>query len=345
MPVYRLLVAGMLSASLLAGCSVLNFFGRDDADRTETERLRLPPDLSAEGINDSMSIPRSARALEQRQQALLASPASNLQMHDAGGMRWLTVHAPAAQVWQWVHDYLKEYGLDITHEELRLGLIETEPVLQGEAIPRGVFAPRVKEVDAARIADVYQFRLEPGQDSDATELYVVQRRMAAEGEQWSLRSSDPFLEAEILRGFMVYLGMQQPDDVRQVAAAEAKASRAELTSADGQARLLLEDTYYEAWRRIGMAIDRLGFTLEDRNRAEGQYFVRYDPHADQAAREKGFFESLAFWRSEPDDLALYLIQLEQSGRRTIVTITDEEGEVVDAEVTERILALLYEQLR
>jgi outer membrane protein assembly factor BamC len=340
----RLLVAGLLSVSLLAGCGLFGS-GRDDAALSESERLRLPPDLSAEGVNESMAIPRSARALEQRQQTLLATPAANLQAHEAGGLRWLTVRAPAEQVWQWLHDYLQEYDVGVAREVPRLGLVETEPLLQGSAIPRGIFAPRITEAAEARVADVYQFRLETGQEAGATDLYVVQRRLVAEGERWSLRASDPFLEAEMLRGFMAYLGLQRPDDQRQIAAAEAQAPRAELSAVDGQARLLLVDSFYEAWRRVGMAIDRLGFTLEDRNRAEGQYFIRYDPRADQARREKGFFESLAFWRSEPDELALYVIQLAQSGRQTLVTVTDEAGELADAGVAERILALLYEQIR
>jgi outer membrane protein assembly factor BamC len=121
--------------------------------------------------------------------------------------------------------------------------------------------------------------------------------------------------------------------------------QAELIEDDGAARLVLPDSFYDAWRRVGLAVDRLGFTLEDRNRADGQYFVRYDPRADQARREKGFLESLAFWRDDPDQLALYVIQLAQDGRQTVVPITDEAGAPALADAAKRILALLYEQLR
>lgn len=120
----------------------------------------------------------------------------------------------------------------------------------------------------------------------------------------------------------------------------------ELEQVDGQPQLVLPASFYEAWRQVGLAIDRLGFTLEDRNRAEGRYFVRYDPQADKERREKGFLESLAFWRDEPNQLALYVIQLTQGGgRTTAVAVTDEAGEPAPAEVAERILTLLHEQLR
>lgn len=128
-------------------------------------------------------------------------------------------------------------------------------------------------------------------------------------------------------------------------AEENQAPRAELLKGDDGARLVLPDSFYEAWRRVGLAIDRLGFTLEDRNRAEGQYFVRYDPRADQEPHKKGFLEGLAFWRSESDQLALYVIQLKQDGRQTAVTVTDEAGQPAPANAAERILTLLYEQLR
>lgn len=128
-------------------------------------------------------------------------------------------------------------------------------------------------------------------------------------------------------------------------AEENQAPRAELLKGDDGPRLILPDSFYEAWRRVGFAIDRLGFTLEDRNRAEGQYFVRYDPRADQEPRKKGFLEGLAFWRSESDQVALYVIQLKQDGRQTDVTVTDEAGKPAPATAAERILALLYEQLR
>lgn len=339
-------------AVVLSGCTnTLRSLGigKDDPAAEEAERLRLPPDLNAPGINDSMAVPRSARYSELQRGGLLADAGSNIKVQRAGGQRWLTIQAAPEQVWQWLQGYLKENGVAVARQEPRLGVIETEPLLHGAAVPRGVFAPRIKEPDAARVADVYLFRLEPGQQNGATEVYVAHRRSAASGDgddtRWSLRPADPFLEAEMLRGFMVYLGMQQPDDLRRVAAAENDQPQASLEQADGRAELVLPDSFYDAWRRVGLAIDRLGFTVEDRNRAEGQYFIRYDPEAEQAKREKGFLESLAFWRDEPDRLSLYLIQLEQTDGRTMVRVANEAGEPAPADVAERILALLYEQLR
>lgn len=339
----------LLAAASVSGCQMLGF-GKKDPVAEQTEKLRLPPDLKATGINDRMAIPGGARYSElQAEASPLANADQNIQVHKAGGQRWLTIKAEADQVWTWLQAYLKAQGVAIARQEPRLGVIETEPVLQGTAVARGVFAPRVKDPSAARVADVYLFRVEQGRQKGETDVYVADRRVAAEGEgddtRWSLRPADPFLEAEMLRGFMVYLGTRQPEDLRRVAAAEARPPQAQLVREGEQPQLVLQDGFYEAWRRVGLAADRLGFTLEDRNRAAGQYFIRYDPQAEQARKEKGFLESLAFWRDEPDRLALYVIQLKQGGERTTVTVTDEAGKPAPADVAERILALLHDQLR
>jgi outer membrane protein assembly factor BamC len=128
--------------------------------------------------------------------------------------------------------------------------------------------------------------------------------------------------------------------------AQARPPQAELGQADDRPALILPDSFYDAWRRVGLAIERLGFTLEDRNRAEGRYFVRYDPRAEQGRREEGFLDWLAFWRDdEPDRVELYVIQLKQDDGRTVVTVTGEDGKPAPADVAERVLTLLHDQLR
>jgi outer membrane protein assembly factor BamC len=138
-------------------------------------------------------------------------------------------------------------------------------------------------------------------------------------------------------------GAEQHAEDRRAAA--ARPPQSEIERVDDRLRLLLPDSFYDAWRRVGLAVDRLGFTLEDRNRAQGRYFIRYDPRADETRREQGFLESLAFWRDEPDRLALYVIQLEQGDGGTTLAVTDEAGKPAPADVAERILTLLHEQLR
>lgn len=146
--------------------------------------------------------------------------------------------------------------------------------------------------------------------------------------------------------------LRQPPDLGADSSTAASTSPATPAPPQGDllldvepAQLVVPFSLYDTWRRVGLAVDRLGFTLEDRNRAAGQYFVRYDPRADGSKPKKGFLQSLAFWRRDPDQLALYIIQLTQDGRQTAITVTDEDGAAAPPEVAERILTLLHEQLR
>ena len=77
-------------------------------------------------------------------------------------------------------------------------------------------------------------------------------------------------------------------------------ARARLVDGQPTPTLQVDDGFDRAWRRVGIALDRSGFTVEDRDRAQGLYFVRYvDPKF--AGRE------------EPELLQPH-VQLRQEGR-------------------------------
>ena len=108
----------------------------------------------------------------------------------------------------------------------------------------------------------------------------------------------------------------------------------------------MDDDFARAWRRTGLALDRIGFTVEDRDRSSGLYFVRYvDPDQD-LGKEEGFFSRLAFWRGEPGlEAAEYLINLIGGDEVTQVIVLDTEGERSMDATADRILNLLLEELK
>lgn len=113
-------------------------------------------------------------------------------------------------------------------------------------------------------------------------------------------------------------------------------------------RLLVKTGYLETWQRVGLALERAGFNVEDRDRAGGEYRVRYDPSAgDSDDDEGGFWSWLAFWRSseptlEPGTYAL-LVRTPEPG--TTVTVRDTDNEPVDPALAEQLLELIREQMR
>lgn len=346
-----ILVAVVIALSAgLSGCDTFASWRTTDPETARAERLRLPPDLSGAGINDGMSIP-PAPGGARTAGTLLPDPARGLQVRRTGGERWLEIAAKPEQVWQWLQRYLEHYSLGVARAAPELGVLQTDWILHGVAAPRGVFSPQLKDPNDARVADYYVFRLEPGQKPNTTELHVAQRRMAANGAGedavWSWRPADPFLEAEMLRGFLLFAGVQPAAAQQQIAAAEGTPAQAALDrDENGQPLLVLDDAFYDAWRRVGIAMDRLGFTVVDRDRSAGQYFVRYDPRAEAGRPERGLLASLAFWRDDPpESVDVYLVQLREQKPRTIVSVATEDGQAAPPEAAEQILAVLAAQLR
>ena len=154
----------------------------------------------------------------------------------------------------------------------------------------------------------------------------------------------------MLRRLMVRLGVDEAR-AKTMVAADQRTDRAKLArSADGAGAVVLEEAFDRAWRRVGLALDRVGFTVEDRDRAQGLYFVRYvDPEVDSKKKDdKGFLSKLAFWRgsdSGKPSQAQYRIHLKAEGEATRVEVLSREGGIDRSETSKRILGLLHEQLK
>jgi outer membrane protein assembly factor BamC len=168
--------------------------------------------------------------------------------------------------------------------------------------------------------------------------------------RWQQRPSDTNLEAEMLRRIMVRFGT--PEGVAKDGLARSQApalARAQITkAADGTSSLNVADDFDRAWRRVGLALDRIGFTVEDRDRSKGLYFVRY-VDTDAAPQKEGYLSRLAFWRGDtaaPRKAEQFSILVgDVDGASTRVQVFNREGAPDRSESAQRILTVLLEQLR
>jgi outer membrane protein assembly factor BamC len=172
---------------------------------------------------------------------------------------------------------------------------------------------------------------------------------AKDDTRWQPRPPDPELEAEMLRRLMVRLGSEEKRAAASLASVKAE-PRAKLAKADdGAGTLEVQERFDRAWRRVGLALDRVGFTVEDRDRSKGLYFVRYvDPDADNTKKDSGMLSKLAFWKSsEPlaSSKVQYRIYVRDSGPQTVVQVLSSEGGADKSETAKKILDLLYQQLQ
>ncbi|MCC6209840.1 MAG: outer membrane protein assembly factor BamC [Burkholderiales bacterium] len=340
--------------------------------------LEIPPDLTAPTRDNRYAVPGgtgsatlSSYEANRAQQAKTGNVASGvlpsvekMQIERAGTQRWLVVPMPPEKLWPLVREFWQENGFLIAVDVPDSGVMETDWAENRANIPqdgiRALLGKLIDQVYSTAERDKFRTRLERANDG-GTEVYISHRGMievvrgSAGGTVWQPRPADPELEADFLRRLMVRLGTQE-QKARQMMVASAAPSAAPARAAiekgiGGFETLEVFEPFDRAWRRVGLALDRVGFTVEDRDRQKGQYFVRYadtDALDMQKKDEKeGILSKLAFWRSSaPTGKAeQYRVQIRQFAGKCVVQVLNKEGAQANTETTRRIVALLYEQLK
>jgi outer membrane protein assembly factor BamC len=153
----------------------------------------------------------------------------------------------------------------------------------------------------------------------------------------------------MLGRLMTRFGVDEVRAKAQVASPSVAAQpRATLSRGSDGGMLALDDQFDRAWRRVGLALDRVGFTVEDRDRSKGLYFVRYiDPGVDKKPAEKSWLSKLKFWDSGSDKTKTeqYRIEIKDTTSGCQVKVLNKDGAKESSDTAGRILALLYDQLK
>jgi outer membrane protein assembly factor BamC len=275
-----------------------------------------------------------------------------------GNERWLVVPLPPEQLWPQLREFWTERGFNLVIDNPQSGVMETDWAENRANIPQDIVRRSLGRVlDSlydSGLRDRYRTRVE--RNGAASEVYISHRGMieqlvgdrTTETTRWNHRPSDPGLEAEFLTRLMVKLGSKEQAAREVVAKAAPVADAPARARAQGPSALVVDEAFDRAWRRVGLALDRGGFTVEDRDRAGGLYFVRYvDPARAQTNAEPGFFAKLfSFGRSEQTAPPVrYRIALKGEGERTNVTVQNSQGQPESGPVAQRIVALLVDDLK
>ncbi len=160
---------------------------------------------------------------------------------------------------------------------------------------------------------------------------------------WTPRPADPELETEFLRRLMVKLGVTE-EQARAVVASGATRSVARASTVNGQPVVQIDEDFDRAWRRVGLSLDRTGFTVEDRDRSKGTYFVRYvEPNPDKS--EPGFFSRLFSGSAKANLPIKYRVVLRSEGNATVVSVLDTNGAVDSSANARRIVNVIADDLK
>lgn len=379
-------VAAVVAAAALAGCSWTGSIFTSDKVQYETARTRqpleVPPDLSQLPRDERFLVPDRPQTItasgQGQRPGVSAGPAATggpvvpagaiAKLERQGNQRWLAVDLPPEKAWPVLLDFWPSVGLKVEKSDANAGVLETNWAENRAKLPqdfiRRTLGRVLDSVYSTNEQDKYRARIERTAQG-TSEIYISHRGMeevytSAQQDRtsWQPRASDPEMEAEMLQRLLVRF--EEPAR-RAVTAAATTGSGATATAtsaapqiarmvkaSDGRnERLEVDEAFDRAWRRIGLALDRGGFTVEDRDRAKGFYFVRYlDPDFEAKTKsEQGFFSKI-FGREKPIQAPQYRVGvLSQGDAKTAVQVFDAAGKPERSTAGDRILNLLNDQLR
>jgi len=369
----------LLSMALLSGCGMLGIERNAVADyrgqAARTAPLEVPPDLSQlarenrfqpqGGVVSASQQSQQPRAGGVALQPVLTQSLGELRVERAGSQRWLVVPTPPEQLWPELRSFWEQNGFTLTTDNAVAGVMETNwsenrAKLSGDVV-RNALATALGRVFDTGERDQYRTRVERS-PTGGSEVYIAHRgveEVDANKERdstvWRPRPSDPSLEAEFLARLMVRLGGPAAEPAQAsaalqtargtVAAAPEAPTRARLVADQPAATLELDEDFNRAWRRVGMALDRGGFSIEDRDRAGGLYYIRYIDPAKSGQDEPNFFQRLFSRDSGPAGTVRYRVALKTDAGKTRLAVQTSTGQPEKGPDAQRIVTQLLTELR
>ena len=365
----RLSLPALTGMLLLSACSSFKSNGDGKIDyqslgesSSSKTKLEVPPDLTQLSRDSRYIIPGSAVSANQLQAnqaknavqtnaVAAANTTGGIEVGRQGEIRWLTIRRPFEAVWPQVRDFWLQAGFTFTREEKDIGLLETEWAENRAKLPQNFITSTLSKVlqslQSTGERDKFRIRIEQI-DSQTTEIYVTHRGLVEvytdanrSSTTWQPRPADLSLENEFLKRIMLAMGSTPAQAEQAVAAKEERPSNTKL--ADNKTSFEYALGFDVAWRRVGVSLDRSGFTVEDRDRRQGVYYVRY---LEPTKAEPGFFSKLFSSSSTENATQRFRIQLEPQDSKTRISVLNNSG-VSDSNnnVAQKIAQILVEDLR
>ena len=373
-------VVVVVGALLVGGCSGTTEGSGEATYKSSRSAppLEIPPDLSSATVRDALPIPGVDATYSQyasgevrpgtRAAQVVLPEVDSARIERSGDERWLVVTMKPEELWPRLRDFWVDQGFVLETEDPEIGLMETEWAARHTPLPAGAIKRLLLQATDAlygvTFRDRYRTRIERGTDPGTTDIHIAHRgaeqtvvgddtptaQREGLGERvWLPRPADSGLEALMLSRLMIFLGVDEERAESIVAESAPPPPRARLVRGDGDATVLvLDEGFSQAWRRVGLVLDRTGFAVEDRDRSRGLFFVRYSGgEDDRKSEDEGWLSRLKFWKSdEEEDVGAYLVRVQGDAADTSrIVIVDEAGATDASSAASRILTVLQEQLR
>ncbi len=344
----------------LSACSVLDGDKVDYKSAGKAPSLEVPPDLTQLSKDTRYAVPGTTVTASgyKATQATASAPVATTTLGDvrierAGTQRWLVVNRTPEQLWSPVRDFWQEGGFLLAMDQPDLGILETDWAENRAKIPQDFIRSTIGKVMDSLYStgerDKFRTRLERTANG-TTEIYISHRGMVEvyntttkDNTVWQVRPADPELEAEFLRRLMVKLGVSQEQSKALVAAAAVK-NTSRVAVVNNVPVVQIDEGFERAWRRVGLTLDRAGFTVEDRDRSQGTYFVRYvEPSSN--SKEPGFFSKLFGGTPAASAPLKFRILVRSTGEATTVSVLDATGTPDTSANAKRIVQVIADDLK
>ncbi len=369
-PIARFLGIAVVLLSV-AGCETNSFSKKVDYKTAQSApTLELPPDLTAPQYDDRFSVTTASGLAAQGARpkapdaAIAPDANADAQIVRAGTQRWLVVKTTPEIAWNTTKQFWTNTGFVIAVDQPTVGIMETDWAENRADVPnnwlQNTFGKYVDIFGETYRRDKFRTRIERGTEPGTVDIYISHRgseqvptatidRVSPAGWTWAVMPPDPGLEAEMLARLMQRFGTTeaQAQAALKASGPASTPERARLEKmSNGSSQLIVDDNFDRAWRRVGLALDRVGFTVVDRDRSKGTYFVRYsNPESDGSKGKQGFLDKLMFWKDKDEKPEQYRITVAQADPNSLVTVQDPDGAPDKSQNGEKILALLKDQLK
>jgi len=348
----------------------------------QTQGLEVPPDLTQLAKDNRAQVQGgaiSASALSAAKPVTASSvqspAAGNVALNSAGDVRlersgadrWLHTSATPEQLWPQLRSFWQDRGLEVVKEQPEIGVMETNWAENRAKLPQDFIRSTIGKVFDGLYStgerDMYRTRID--RSATGTDIFISHRGMqevyttqGRDSTAWQPRPTDPTLEAEMLSRLMLKLGGKE--DAAKTIVAEAgqpaPAAAPSVRKIGGETQaparralsevpdsLTVNDGFDRAWRRVGLSLDRHGFTIEDRDRAAGLFYLRYADPEKAGQEEPNFFQRLLGAKAvEP---VRYRVAVKSEGDKSTVRVLDDRGQPVTTDNAKRILSLLMDDLK
>lgn len=369
------ILALLMASGGLVACSADGDKAKLDYQSTTNQviSLEVPPDLRDPRQGELYSLPAGVKAnpdalktdpAKVTRSSKVLNPVKNVQMERAGNQRWLHVEGKdKVEMWALVRSFWQESGFNIENEEPKAGLLETEWAENRAKLPNQGVRKLFEKVGLGGVyttgeRDKFHVRMEASKQGgydiffSHKGLEEVYDSKTKDTTKWQPRPNDPNLEAAFLSRFMQYLGADEQTATQQVAATSDQKKGTEFAKLESN-HVLVYGNLTRNVNRVGLALDRVGLTVQNFVDERNMFVVRPVPSESEtlkAANQKtGWLDK---WRgksqtetAQPEEAAQMFVALEDVSGGQRIYLLDQFGKAYQGKDVGKLLNQLYLELR